>query len=213
MDKKIYLVAADMGYGHQRAAFPLLGLAGGEIITINNYPGIPEAEKRYWEKNLSSYEKISRLKKVPLLGRAVFSIMDTFQKIKPFYPFRDLSSQTVQQKFFRKSIKEGLGKQLTDNLNKHPLHFVTTFFVAAYIAEYHGYKGDIYCVICDTDVSRAWAPLYPENSRTYFLAPSERVRDRLAMYGVKEDRVIVTGFPLPDTNVGDEKEIIKEDLS
>jgi len=90
MDKKIHLVAADMGYGHQRAAFPLFDLSGGEIITINNYPGIPEKERDYWLKSLKSYEKISRLKKVPLLGKAVFSLMDAFQKIKPFYPFRDL---------------------------------------------------------------------------------------------------------------------------
>ncbi len=213
MDKKIHLVAADMGYGHQRAAFPLFDLSGGEIITINNYPGIPEKERDYWLKSLKSYEKISRLKKVPLLGKAVFSLMDAFQKIKPFYPFRDLSAQTIQQKFFRESIEDGLGRTLIEELNKDPLPFVTTFFVAAYIAEYHGYKGEIYCIICDADVSRAWAPLYPQNSRTNFLAPNERVKERLVMYGVKQEKIFITGFPLPETNVGEDKSIIKQDLA
>ena len=80
-EKKINLVAADMGYGHQRAAYPLFDLSGRELITANNYPGILEWETRYWEKSLSTYEKISHLKKVPILGAGVFAIMDYFQKI------------------------------------------------------------------------------------------------------------------------------------
>ena len=46
-----------MGYGHQRAAYPLLDLAGGESLTLNNYEGIPGWEKDYWTNNLKSYEK------------------------------------------------------------------------------------------------------------------------------------------------------------
>lgn len=55
--KKINLISANMGYGHQRAAYPLMHLSDNEIITINDYPGIPKWEKDYWVKNLSSYEK------------------------------------------------------------------------------------------------------------------------------------------------------------
>jgi hypothetical protein len=66
--KKINLVAADMGYGHQRAAYPLFDLSGREIITANNYPGILEWEVNYWQNSLNAYEKISRLKKIPILG-------------------------------------------------------------------------------------------------------------------------------------------------
>ena len=50
MQKKINLIAADMGYGHQRAAYPLLDLGGNEIITINNYKGIPDWEKKILDK-------------------------------------------------------------------------------------------------------------------------------------------------------------------
>lgn len=211
--KKINLVAADMGYGHQRAAYPLLNLGGNEIITINNYDGIPEWEKMYWIKSLKSYEKISRLKKVPGIGTFVFWIMDSFQKIKPFYPFRDLSPQTAQQKFYLRSIKAGLGKDLIEKLNGSGLPFITTFFVAAYVAEYYNYAGDIYCIVCDSDVSRAWAPLDSKNSRTKYFAPSERVKERLQMYGVKPENIIITGFPLPKENVGENKEILERDLS
>lgn len=213
--KKINLVAADMGYGHQRAAYPLLDLGGGEVITINNYEGIAEWEKEYWVNSLRSYEKISRLKKVPLLGSVVFAVMDAFQKIQPRYPFRDLSTPTIQQRYFYRWVKRGLGRKLIDQLNAEGSHlpFVTTFFVAAYIAESHGYDGEIYCVICDTDASRAWAPLEPKQSRIKFLVPSDKVRDRFRMYGVRENNIIVTGFPLPSENIGEGKQILKSDLA
>lgn len=211
--KKINLVVADMGYGHQRAAYPLLDLSDNEAICINDYPGIPGWEKEYWVKGLKSYEKISRLKKIPVIGTFVFWVMNSFQKIKPFYPFRDLSEQTIQQKFYLRSIKAGLGRDLIEKLNSSGLPFLTTFFVAAYIAEYNNYKGDIYCVVCDSDVSRAWAPLNPKNSRTKYLAPSERVKERLLMYGVKPENIIITGFPLPKENIGSDKEILEKDLA
>ena len=212
-EKKINLIVADMGYGHQRAAYPLLELSGGESITINNYKEIPEWEKKYWLDSLSSYEKISRFKKVPLLGGIVFAVMDAFQKIPPLYPFRDLSRPTTQQKYFYKFIKKGLGRPLIEHLNKSGLPYVTTFFVAAYIAEYNNYQGDIYCIICDTDASRAWAPLDPKNSRIKFLLPSEKVREKFLMYGVKAENIFVSGFPLPRENVGAHKEIALGDLT
>ena len=65
---KINLIAADMGYGHQRAAYPLLDIAfENKIISINNYEGISTWEEKYWKNSLKSYEKISRLKKFHLL--------------------------------------------------------------------------------------------------------------------------------------------------
>jgi len=162
---------------------------------------------------LHSYEQISRFKKIPLLGQAVFAIMDTFQKIQPFYPFRDLSAPTVQQKYFYKFIRKGLGRDLIQKLNPSGLPFVTTFFVAAYMAEYHNYQGDIYCLICDTDASRAWAPLDPPNSRIKFLLPSDKAKTRFLMYGVPKENLIVTGFPLPQENIGSQKKILLADLS
>ncbi|MFA6514106.1 MAG: hypothetical protein WCT50_02320 [Patescibacteria group bacterium] len=211
--KKINLVAADMGYGHQRAAYPLMDLGGGDVLTINDYKDIPSWEKKYWLNLLRSYEQISRFKKIPVLGKIVFEVMDFFQKIPPLYPFRNLSGTTTQQKYFFKSIKKGLGKDLIDKLSLDRLPLVTTFFVVAYMAEYHNYQGDIYCIICDTDISRAWAPINPKNSRTKFFAPSEKVKIRLRMYGVKEENIIISGFPLPKENVGTKQEILKEDLA
>jgi hypothetical protein len=212
-EKKINLISANMGYGHQRAAYPLLKLSGDEIITINDYKGIPDWEREYWIKNLEAYEKVSRFKKVPLIGGVVFSVMDYFQRIKPFYPVRDLSKPTLQQLYFFKLIKKGLGKDLMDKLSKTELPLVTTFFVGMYMAEEHNYRGNIYAIVCDADISRAWAPIYPKRSRTKYLVPNNRVKERLVMYGVKDKNIFITGFPLPLENIGDKQEVLKEDLS
>jgi hypothetical protein len=211
---KINLIAADMGYGHQRAAYPLINIAKDQkIVSINSYEGVPVWEKEYWEKSLESYEKISRLKKIPVLGHLVFAVMDAFQKIDPFYPKRDLSEPTIQEKFFYQVVKKGLGKDLIEKLNTTNLPFVTTFFVAAYFAEAQNYKGDIYCIICDTDASRSWANLNSKETRVTYLLPSEKVKERFLMYGVPEKNLVVTGFPLPKENIGENKEILKNDLA
>jgi hypothetical protein len=207
-------VAADMGYGHQRAAYPLLYLSGGEIITLNNYPGISQREKNYWGESEHSYDRLSRFKKVPLIGRLAFGVMDHFQKIPPYYPFRDLSAKTIQQRYFLEAIEKGVGKNLMEKLSPTGLPFVTTFFVAACAAEYYNYPGDIYCLVCDSDAARAWAPIEPHQSRIKYLLPTRKLKRRFRMYGVKEENIIFTGFPLPSENVGGEKEtILKADLA
>ncbi len=210
---KMHVVAIDMGYGHQRAAYPFLKDSKEGIITINNYQGIPDKERKSWESGQKTYEKISYFKKTPLLGDLVFSIMDSFQKIDHFYPRRDLSKKSSQQLYFYRKTKKGLGKDLIEKLNKNPLPMLTTFFVPAYFAEYHGYAGDIYCIVCDADISRAWAPVEPKTSRVIYLAPNKRVKERLQLYGVRKENIIITGFPLPKENVGEKQEIVKKDLA
>ncbi|MDD2681121.1 MAG: hypothetical protein PHE20_03430 [Patescibacteria group bacterium] len=206
---KIHLVAADMGYGHQRAIYPLIEHSLDGPINLNDYLEIEDWEKKYWLNSKRAYEKISYFKKVPLLGDFVFKAMDYFQRIEKFYPNRNLEKQSLQQKLFFKEVKRGVGKKLIERLNKNPIPLVTSFFVAAYAAEYYKYKGDIYCIVCDADISRAWAPISPETSRVKYLAPNNRVKDRLMMYGVKESNIIITGFPLPLENIsGDNNELV-----
>ena len=213
LKKLINLVAIDMGYGHQRAAFPLLGLSGGESVSANDYEGMPDWEKDFWLNNLRSYESVSRFKKVLVVGDLVFSVVDLMQRIPDYYPFRRLSRPTLQQLFFYRAIRKGLGRELIRRQEKNGLPLVTTFFVVAYMAEYHNFRGDIYCVICDADISRAWAPLDPANSRIKYLAPNEKVKKRLLMYGVRPENIFVTGFPLPLENIGSKQKTLLADLA
>jgi hypothetical protein len=218
-----YVVTVDMGYGHQRAAYPLKDIAVSPtsvpvsgscaIISANTYPGIPARDRRRWEGGRKIYETVSRMKKLPIIGRPIFGLMDHLQRIEPFYPHRDLSEPTAQVKQIYSMIRRGFGKDLIDKLNAAPLPYITTFFTTAFFAEAHGYKGDIYCLCTDTDISRAWVPLEPNRSRIKYLAPNLRVGERLKLYGVRPENVFVTGFPLPKENIGGvDAHILKERL-
>lgn len=221
---KAYVVTVDMGYGHQRAVYPFMDIAAvpkgwdsteNNIISANNYPGIPANDQRLWEGGRGFYEQVSRMKNIPLIGETLFDVLiDRAQRIQPFYPRRDLSKPTMQLKQIYWGINRGWGRHLIETLNKKPLPLITSFFTTAYFAEEHGYKGDIYCICTDTDVSRAWAPMYPEKTRINYLAPNKRVKERLMLYGIKESQIFVTGFPLPKENIGERKnlEILKKNL-
>jgi len=211
---KAHVVAVDMGYGHQRTAYPLKDISvDGEVIIANNYEGIPNKDKDFWDTSRAFYEFVSDFKKIPLIGESIFAVFDTFQHIPAFYPRRDLSKPTFSLKKNYAYIKNGWGKHLISKLKKNPLPIVTTFFTAAFMAEEYKYPGDIYCVVCDADISRTWAPLNPKKSRIKYFAPDNWVVDRLKLYGVKENNIFLTGFPLPLENIGTKnREIIKEDF-
>ena len=214
MDKKAWIVSVSMGYGHQRTSFPLKHLAfNGQIINANDYPDIPEKDKKLWERARQGYEFVSRFRRIPLVGRLVFSIFDRIQRILNFYPRRDLSRPNFQLKQTYSSIRKGWGGHLIEKLSQNPLPLITTFFIPAFMAEFFKYPGDIYCVICDADISRTWASLKPPESKIKYFAPTERVAERLKQYGVRKENIFLTGYPLPlDIIDGESMETLKEDL-
>lgn len=214
INQKVWVVAVDMGYGHQRTAFPLKDIAfSGKIINANSYGGIPEKDKNFWKSTRSLYEFISRFKKVPVLGGMVFFILDRFQKILNYYPKRDLSRANFTLRNIFYFIKRGWGKDLVKRLEKNPLPVITTFFTPAFMAEELKYPNDIYCIICDADVNRSWVSLNPKKSRIKYFASNTWTRDRLKLYGVKPENIFLTGYPLPKENIGQEDmQILKEDI-
>ena len=213
MDQKAWIISVNMGYGHQRTAYPLKDLAPeGKIIQANDYPGIPQGDRKTWEGARKFYETVSRLKKIPLIGEFAFFIYDQSQKIFSFYPKRDLSKPNLQLKQIFLLIKKGWGRHLIEKL-KTNLPIISTFFTPAFMAEYFDYPGEIFCVICDSDIARTWAPLEPQKSRIKYFAPNSRVVERLKLYGVKEENIFLTGYPLPLENTGGEDlKILKGDL-
>ncbi len=211
---KAWIVDVNMGYGHQRTAYPLKDLAPNKkVIHANDYQGIPVKDRKMWEMGRKFYEFISKFKRFPLIGQTAFNIFDSFQKILSFYPKRNLSRPSLQLKEEIKRIEKGLGKDLINKLAKKPIPFITTFFTPAYMAEIFNYPNDIYCVVCDADVSRAWAPLKPKLSRIKYFVPNDWTANRLKLYGVRKENIFYTGYPLPLENIGTRKlEILKRDL-
>lgn len=201
---KAYMVTVEMGYGHMRAARPLREIAeGGEVVAADNYEGIPDRDRRLWVKSRQFYHSISRLKEKSFLGDLLFRFFDSFQKIE------DINKKQIKPTFQLKQgyrlIRSGWGRDLIERLNKkslrqtqgNPLPLISTFFTIGQMAEIWGYKGEIYILVTDSDISRAWAPLEPAKSRINYFAPTERVVQRLKNYGVSPKKIHLTGFPLP----------------
>lgn len=205
---KAWIVAVSMGYGHQRTAYPLRYLSpDGNFINANDYEGIPLKDKEIWETSRRFYEFISKFKRLPVIGTFAFYVYDRFQRILSFYPKRDLSKPNSNVKEMANLIKKGWGKDLVERLKVKPLPLLSTFFIPAFMAEEFDYKHDVYCVTADADVARAWAPYHPQRSKVKYCASTLRVAERLRLYGVKGENIILTGYPLPKENIGSEKEM------
>jgi len=211
--EKAIIISVNMGYGHQRTANNLKDF--GQIINANDYEGIPEKDREIWESTRRFYEFISNFKRIPLFGEIGFSVFDFFQKILSFYPKREISEANFTLKQVYNLFKKGWGKNLIENCKskKEKLPLICTFFTPAFMAEFFGYPGEIFCVVCDADIARPWAPLNPKESKIKYFAPTQRVVERLKLYGVKKENIFFTGYPLPGNLIGTEKmEVLKENL-
>ena len=204
-----------MGYGHQRAAFALKDLAHDRIITANDDEIITESEKRIWQQMQRTYETISRLSSVPLIGKSLFRIYDRLQDIKPLYPFRDLSVPNFGVKYLKRLLKKGICKSLLQYMQNHkPAHpMLTTFYVPALAANFHTYKQPAYCVVTDTDINRIWVCENPKGNKVTYFVPTERSGKRLQSYGIEKKNIIKTGFPLPKELIGTNDEIVSKDFA
>jgi uncharacterized protein DUF6938 len=210
---KAWVISVDMGYGHDRAAYPLKDIAHKRIIEANNDKIISYKEQKIWHRSRIFYEFVSRLRNMPLIGKIAFNIYDHLQSISPFFPFRDLSKSDFIVMKLRNMIKKGFGKDLIDYVKKTDIPFVTSHFIPAMMAHYNGLE-NIYCIATDTDLNRVWVPHDPKKCNIKYLAPCEHVVYRLKEYGIDEKNIILTGFPLPKKNLGGPSlETLKKDFA
>ena len=209
---RAWVVTADMGLGHQRAAHALAFLAEGGILTAGHAEITDEDDARFWRRLKWSYEFVSRARNVPVIGGAIFGALDTLLRIPPFYPLRDLSYPSLNNYIVDRLIKQGLGRSLLERLRSHKLPLISTFYAPCLVADHAGAE-TIYSVICDADLNRVWVASKARESRIQYLAPCGRVMRRLRQYGVPDERIFITGFALPRENIGGPAmEILKGDL-
>jgi hypothetical protein len=207
---KAWIISVDMGYGHQRAAYPLKDIAYERMITANNDKIISLREHRLWEQSREFYEFVSRLKSIPFIGKITFGIYDSFQQISPFFPFRDLSKPNLSVLRLKALIKRGLCQSIVEYTSKKDIPVITTHFIPALAYNYN--KKHVYCIVTDTDINRIWVPDNPKDSTIMYIAPCRHVVERLKEYGVKEEQIADLGFPLPKENIGKNRDILKKDL-
>jgi len=213
LEKKAWVIAVDMGYGHARAAYPLQDIAKERIITANNDKIVSKEEQKLWKESQNSYEWFSRISELPIIGKYIWKFFDTFQSIEPRYPEKDLSRPTISTFFQNRLIRKGLCKSLLTYISRIPLPIITTFFSPALAASLAGLP-NIYCVATDTDINRSWVAVKPKESNITYFAPTKHAARRLLQYGVPREKVILSGFPLPKESLGGiTRPITKKDLS
>jgi hypothetical protein len=207
-----WIVSINMGLGHQRATYPLKDIAYDGILLVGEKETSSPHEIKLWHRITGGYELISRIKKIPLSGNMLFSVMDRFMDIAPIYPLRDMSRPGFQTKLIYSYIEKGLGKSLMEKIESKSLPLICSYPVPALIADYYNYSRN-YCIITDAEINRAWVPKDPATSRTVYFAPCSRALQRLRQYGVLDERIFLTGFPLPLCTLGSDKlEVLRHDL-
>jgi hypothetical protein len=203
LKEKYWLVAADMGYGHQRAIYPLKALGkSSAILNANTSPGSTLNERRKWKELLRIYEYMSRAGRIPFAGSFIARILDKMLYIPNYYPIKDMSDATLQVRYVKLSIKNGLCKGILEHVKSPALPMITSFYASALAAGMTGNK-PVYCIICDTDLSRVWVAEDPSKSVIEYFASGTVSAQRLISYGVLLKNIHVTGFPLPLELLGD----------
>jgi len=208
---RAWVVSAEMGYGHLRAVYPLRHIAEGDILVAGRNDGSSEEERVLWRRLLAGYSMFSRARGIPLVGKPLFGILDSLMRIPSRYPMRDLSSSTLQVELLASSIRKGLCSGILARVEEQHLPLVTSFYAPAIAADIAGHDR-VYCIICDADLNRVWVARHPWESRIYYFAPCGRAAQRLKAYGVPEERIFLTGFPLPEELLGEDLSILKRDL-
>ncbi len=203
-EKLAWVISADMGYGHKRAVYPLHDIAEGGIISVGEDDAASRMEKKLWRRLLWIYESFSRAWSIPVVGRYIFGILDAFLRIPTFYPMRNLSRSTFQVELLESFIDKGLCEGMLERIKQIRLPLVTSFYAPAIAAD-RSVTEKVYCIICDADLNRVWVARDPSESRIEYFAPCGRVVQRLKAYGVPDDRIFLTGFPLPSELVGGEE--------
>ena len=198
--RRAWVVTVGMGYGHQRAAYPLRGIACERVITANADKMVDPREQRRWKGVQAFYEGVSRLCSVPLVGKPLWSLYDRLQRIADLYPSRDLSRPTLGVLYLDRLLNKGFGQGMAEYVKAVDIPFVSTFFVPPLAAARAGIKR-VFSVVTDVDINRIWVARHPETCPVHYLVPSMIAWKRLIQYGVRPEKITFTGFPLPEENL------------
>lgn len=213
MKNEAWIISANMGLGHQRATYPLKDFAYEGIQLFGENQMSQKKERRLWKIFQSSYEILSRTRQLPLIGPSLFSLLEKLQNISPYYPLRDQSKPSLQVKSLYSLISRGMGSGISMKLCSKRLPVITSFYAAAIAAEQLT-DLPVYCIICDADINRVWVAEKPKQSRIIYFAPCGNAMRRLKEYGVPDERIFLTGFPLPQGNIGENNmNILRHDLA
>mgnify|MGYP000866138931 CR=1 FL=1 len=194
---KLWIVAADMGYGHLRAAYSFEKNANLKILNIGNDEFTSEKVKSKWKIYQGMYEVVSRNKNKHIIGKFLFGLMNDLLWIPNLYTKRDLSQPTYQVKMLYKQIQKGLYDDFIKIVSDNHLPIFSTFYAPSIAADFNG-RDNNYCFITDSDLNRVWVAENPQQSKIKYFVASDRAYYRLLKYGVKNENIFKTGYPFND---------------
>jgi hypothetical protein len=207
------VVSVEMGYGHLRAALPLVDAFGTELLHADGAPLADEEETKTWTRVRRVHELLSRPSHLSALLGDPTRWMDRMTDIPPLHSPFDLTKPNLGVKILHTLAKRGLGRGLMQHLHETGAPLVSTFYAPAVIADYSQHDRN-FCVVTDADINRVWVPLHASQSKVHYFAPSSRVVRRLQAYGVPREHITLTGFPLPlELLGGRDLEILRSDLA
>jgi hypothetical protein len=190
------------------------------VVIYGSRRTTPDPDYGIWRRLRRIYYASSKAGAIPVVGKALVGLLLAVQRIQPYYPKTDQSRPNLAVKFLKRLVqKRGLCRSLRDKLATAPYPAIHTFYATAVAMDtleppVPRPRQDQYLLICDADFNRVWVPEAPKASRIRYLAPCTQVRCRLLAYGVPEEAILMTGFPLPKENIGSETglEVLKADL-
>lgn len=212
---KFKVISVLMGLGHMRAAYPFRKFLKEGIYLYGIKKTTPNEELKIWKKVQRSYYFLSRAGRLPVFGKYLKGLLSKVERIEPYYPAKDLSRPTFGVKYLKYlTKKKNFFKNLRELVRISGLPVLHTFYATALAVDNVRKPDNNFLMICDADFNRVWVRANPKKSSITYLAPCTQVKWRLMSYGVKEDSIHITGFPLPVENIGSKEnlEILKEDL-
>jgi len=191
---RLYLIAAEMGYGHLRAAFPFKDLAYPKLISYGNDEFASKTIKTQWKTLQDAYEFISRNKNAPIIGKIFYKMLDNLLHIPNLYTKFNLSLPTFQVEILEFYIKNGFYDEIKELVKKEPLPVLSTFYAPAIALNLFSIPNN-FCFVTDSDINRVWAAKDAANSSIIYFVASNRAALRLKKYGVPEKNIFFTGYP------------------
>lgn len=215
MKDRFRVISVLMGLGHMRAAYPFRKFLKKGIYLYGIKKTTSTEELKIWKKVQRLYYFLSRAGRIPFFGKFLKKVLSKIERIEPYYPAKDLSKPTLAVKYLKYLTgKKNFFKDLKKMIRNSDLPILHTFYATALAMDNIRKPDKNFLMICDADFNRVWVREDPKKSNITYLAPCTQVKWRLMSYGVEEDHIHITGFPLPLENIGtrEKLEILKNDI-
>jgi hypothetical protein len=190
------VVAVEMGYGHLRAAHTLAEAFGTEVLRMDAPPLARPSETVLWQAAVRLYNALSQACDWPVAGPAARLILESITRIAPLRPDGAKEPAGLLTRLLDCLTRTVIGRHFRAVAASAERPILATYPAIAMAArQVPGVR--VFCLVTDTDLNRSWAPADAAQASIDYLAPSKQVAQRLRSFGVPDQRIHVTGFPLP----------------